>query len=127
MSVGVEPTRTGLQPVAWPSGFDIVWARGVDEPESGMRVDEIACDHHTPRTCKRDTGDRNRFAPLGFLPLPVADFTLPEVLTILSLMNPMKSQSGRSHANDATHSLSFRIQFGMTQEGIVDPETWATR
>ena len=23
MSVGVEPTRTGLQPAAWPSGSDI--------------------------------------------------------------------------------------------------------
>ena len=56
MSVGVEPTRTGLQPVAWPSGFDIA-----NETRTGSAVStRTACDHLTSRTIHPQDAGRER-------------------------------------------------------------------
>ena len=45
--VGVEPTSTGLQPVAWPSGSSVEYPRQESNLISDLRT--VVCLRHTPR------------------------------------------------------------------------------
>src|SRR5262245_13037266 len=87
--VGVEPTKTGLQPVAWPSGSSVI--RGPCQDSNLVpRLNKAVCDLHTPWT-------------RIFCKTPVVDFRFAFRSEFLQVMS---GTGGRSSASGDASSVS---------------------
>ncbi len=62
--VGVEPTSTGLQPVAWPSGSSVIFKQPVQESNLAYDLRRVACD--PPHSQAKSTVSRNRTSSRSF-------------------------------------------------------------